>query len=403
MAEPSHNTPSSNAEPRTSRYTLTTPPNAIASSQHGLPTPASSFAAELGECAREPTDDIEQQKPPDIFFEQLEKGKHKRIASTSEPASDSRLLHIPLTLRRKRSRISPTPTLPALETTQTKPPFNIFTALLKNNDLLLEVSSRLDIKSLIDLYVMSKDYHYLLNSHYTTYMKHYSLRQCPESAAIFRWTCYKSLCIRVVNEILTLLALESHRVPRVASLTIKKIWFMLDMPTNGARIGYIQEPTCWENKDLLLATMFFIKLDMRFSDPVDGNGECALRKLCLTQKSLAVLWKTLRGEMLTSHLEIMQMIARILPREEEDIDPRFAEDTLMGITAKGIGVLGKEGWGKGNDPLLRPDELVMMEGFRRRLHLERYYVACMLWGYVNPRTGQKIRTPTLEEVQHQGG
>lgn len=439
MTDPSRNMPNSDVKSGVSHQTPETLSNATAAGHYSLPTPTSSFsfAVELGGDGHRLTNSTpEQQKPPDVVVEQPEKGTHKRIASTSESRSavtDNKLLRSQLALQRKRSRISLASILPALETTQLNPQFNIFTALLENNDLLLEVSSRLDIKSFIDLYAMSKDYHYLLNSHYTTYMKHYSLKRCPESAAIFRWTCYKSLCIvdpclrpaslqsdrprdipslrwlqmvlyreHVVSEILTLLALESHRVPRATSATIKKIWFILDMPTNGARIGYIQEQNCWGNRDLLLATMFFIKLDMRFSDPVDGNGECALRRLCLTQKSLTVLWKTLRGEMLTSRLELMQMIVRTIPREDEDLDPRFAEDTVMGIAAKEIGALGKEGWGKGNDPMLRPDELVMMEGFRRRLNLQKYYVACMLWGYVDPRTGQNIPTPTLNEAQHKG-
>ncbi|OCK86726.1 uncharacterized protein K441DRAFT_33180 [Cenococcum geophilum 1.58] len=406
MTDPPRNMPNSDVKSGASRQTPETSSNATSAGRYSLPTPISSFAVELGENGHRLADSTpEQQKPLDVVVEQPEKGKHKRIASTSESrsaATDNRLLRPQLALQRKRSRISPASILPALETTQLNPPFNVFTALLENNDLLLEVSSRLDIKSLIDLYAMSKDYHYLLNSHYTTYMKHYSLKRCPESAAIFRWTCYKSLCIvdpclrpaslqsdrprdipslrwlqmvlyreHVVSEILTLLALESHRVPRATTATIKKIWFILDMPTNGARIGYIQEQNCWGNRDLLLATMFFIKLDMRFSDPVDGN-------------------------------ELMQMIVRTIPREDEDLDPRFAEDTVMGIAAKEIGALGKEGWGKGNDPMLRPDELIMMEGFRRRLNLQKYYVACMLWGYVDPRTGQNIPTPTLDEAQHKG-
>jgi hypothetical protein len=183
MTDPSRNMLNSDVKSGASRQTPKTLSNATATGHYSLPTPTSSFAVELkGDGHRLTDSTLEQQKPPDVVVEQPEKGKYKRIASTSEPRSavtDNRLLHPQLALQRKRSRISPASILPALETTQLNPLFNIFTALLENNDLLLEVSSRLDIKSLIDLYAMSKDYHYLLNSHYTTYVKNYSLKRCP--------------------------------------------------------------------------------------------------------------------------------------------------------------------------------------------------------------------------------
>ncbi len=41
--------------------------------------------------------------------------------------------------------------------------------------------------------------------------------------------------------------------------------------------------------DIIFFHLFLVKLDMRLSDPILGNGMCELSHMLLTQKSLSLL------------------------------------------------------------------------------------------------------------------
>ena len=45
--------------------------------------------------------------------------------------------------------------------------------------------------------------------------------------------------------------------------------------------------------DIIFFHLFLVKLDMRLSDPIFGNGMCELSHMLLTQKSLSLLYKVL--------------------------------------------------------------------------------------------------------------
>ncbi|OCK82122.1 hypothetical protein K432DRAFT_266293, partial [Lepidopterella palustris CBS 459.81] len=277
--------------------------------------------------------------------------------------------------------------------------FNIFTALLNHNGLMLEVATQLSLKNFIDLYAISKNFHYLVNSHGTTYMKRFAEHHAPESADVFRWICYDELCVqdpvrrpnsiypnrsrhipgfhwlqmvmyreRIVEDMLTRLAGPNGRVPPGTSKAVKKIWFMLEMGSNGARIGYVQNRKLWTHRDLLLAMMFYVKLDLQFRNPVYGGGEGGLRPLLLAQDSLVPLCQTLRGRRLTSRYEVLEMEMR----------------SIGTIRPDQVGALGREGWGLGTNKLLRPDQLVWKEAYRRQLHLHKQSTDLVRWGYTNP-------------------
>lgn len=309
--------------------------------------------------------------------------------------------------------------------------FSIFEAFLDHADLLLCLSAHLAIPDLVSLYCISRTFHFHLNLHYATYVLQSARKQAPESYRIYPFRQYRDLHLRdpagredpdnpgqirlnpslrwlqmlhfretATKEILARLSLSGHRLPARASITIKKIWLLLDMPTTATRVGLMHNAKLWTKTDLLLAAMFFVKLDMRFSHPVDGSGDTALRELLLCQRGLTLLWKTLCGQALQNRLQIVQQYARCFYRPPTD-DPELSTYPIMGIPAREVGRLGYEFWGKtgSNRVLLRPDQLVVGECARRHLKLGQRLLNFMFYGIVNHRTMQNIESDIPESVR----
>lgn len=297
--------------------------------------------------------------------------------------------------------------------------FSIFNTLLNYPELTLEFSKQLDIEELISLYAISKDFHFLVNGRFTAMILGQSNGKASESSKTFIFRCYKSLCMRdparrlnetkpeelrfipsfrwlrmvlfrevVVDDILRSLAAEGHRVPKRTSLTIKKIWFTIDVSDNARRIGLMHNTAFWSNKDLFLATMFFLKLDLRLTDPGAGNGEIGLRKMLLGQRSLSTLAKVLEREEMRTQVDLLRMIVRF------NYEPlRHRQMDIMGVPGHEIGRLQYEGWGGKNTKFIQIDELVMREAVKRKLNLQNYYVDMMIYGYINKKNFQDVRTP----------
>lgn len=298
--------------------------------------------------------------------------------------------------------------------------FSIINAIAGSPFLILDVARQLDLDDLINLYAISRDFHANVNKRLTTVVTSQALSRAPESARTFPFRCYKSLCRpdpderphpflpdqarfvptfrwlrmvlyreKVVSEIIRTLATEGHRLPPRASLTIKRIWMTMDFPTNKQRIALIHNEDFWTVADIYMATMFFIKLDMRFADPVESAGVCLLRSLLMGQRSLTPLWKALRRTGLRNQLELLQMVVRYCWQPA----PMHRGMSIMGVPADKVGRGCLEGWGAGTHRLLRPDELVIRESIRRRIIDETEMLEMATWGYVDHSTGANIVTP----------
>ena len=301
--------------------------------------------------------------------------------------------------------------------------FDIFHSLLNYPELTLEFSKQLDIEDLISLYAISKEFHFLVNGRFTAMILGQSNGKAPESSKTYIFRCYKSLCMRdparrlnetrpnelrfipsfrwlrmilfresVVDDILRSLAAEGHRVPKRTRLTIKKIWFTIDISDNARRIGLLHNTAFWSNKDLFLATMFFIKLDLRLTHPTAGNGEIGLRKMLLGQRSLSTLAKVLKREEMRTQVDMLRTIVRYNYEP-----PRHRQMDIMGVPSHEIGRLQYEGWGARNTKFIQIDELVMREAVKRKLNLQNHYVDMMIYGYIDKRTFQDIRTPMRKQ------
>ena len=311
------------------------------------------------------------------------------------------------------------------DSAQRRPGFNIFQALMGRSDLLSEFFRRLDIPTIMNLYSISREFHNMVNLYFASFMRANAEWHGPESADIFRFKVYRHLCRpdpvgrpnpanenetrlvpsfrwlgmihqreRAVSEIIQALADEGHRMPRRTSSTIKKLWLTMDVRNNYTRVGLIHNEDFWTNEDICLATLFFIKLDMRFLDPIDGIGYTGLRELLLGQKGLTVLWKALKREALTSFSELWQLYLRY-----GYVPPLHSRGgRIMGVPASEIGMGCRDLTVKTpEDPyqkpfLLRPDELVLRESIRREMDLDKEFIEMMLWGYVDLETYTDIET-----------
>lgn len=349
---------------------------------------------------------------PPVILSPIKCSLYNRPAS----ASSTCLPVLPTSPRRKTLHyLTDDPPPPSHETNSRR--FSIFNALLNYPELTLEFSKQLDIEELISLYAISKGFHFLVNGRFTAMILGQSNGKAPESSKTFIFRCYKSLCMRdparrlnetkpdelrfipsfrwlrmilfreaVVDDILRSLAVEGHRVPKQTRLTIKKIWFTIDISDNARRIGLMHNTTFWSNKDLFLATMFFLKLDMRLTHPTAGNGEIGLRKMLLGQRSLSMLAKVLKRDEMRTQVDMLRMIVRFNYEP-----PRHRQMDIMGVPIHDIGRLQYEGWGAKDTKFIQIDELVMREAVKRKLNLQNYYIDMMIYGYINKKTFQDIR------------
>lgn len=200
-----------------------------------------------------------------------------------------------------------------------------------------------------------------------------SLRNSPESSRIFPLRCYKCLYrpdpapriphthlaikaaseIRKVpsfrwlkmvvfrekacHEILTLLAEDGVPPPRRCGLALKKLWFLVDIPDNARKIGYMHMTELITDLDLYFMMCFIVKLDMRFNDPVAPNRYPGLRKILLAQRNLRSIWRALkRGRLLTKDDVLKKLVAtKYTPDSEDDL-------SMFGVSGKGVGKLRME-------------------------------------------------------------
>ncbi|KAI9766279.1 MAG: hypothetical protein M1840_006693 [Geoglossum simile] len=313
--------------------------------------------------------------------------------------------------------------------------FDLFTALTGRPDVFIELARHLTINSLVKLYSISRDFHDVVDCHMTTVVTYQAFSKCKDAACIFPYTTYKSLCVPdpsgrpnpdgggaavrlvpsfkwlrmvvfregVVRRIMDEVNRYGHNLPNRTGLVLKKLWFMMDVAFNDKRSNLIRNERFWSNLDLFVATLFFVKLDMCFTDPLTGDGETHLRHLLLGQRTLSRLLKTLQRDGIVNQLELIQLYVGytkgVLVGAEMD---------MFGVRKNDIGIQELEGWRLGESKLLRIDEVIMMEAARRGLDFDERYSHMMLWGYVNPVTllhwerGKK-RDPVGEETDGEDG
>lgn len=360
--------------------------------------------------------------------------------------------------------------------------FDLLGSLLSHVDILLEITSYLSPQTLLNLYSVSAPFHYMMDSHFTSFIMASTRTWAPNADRVFPWWCYRQLCIEdpahrrvktapekmsltwtdtnsrpftdyrdavpvydkpepskeaqkpsteppteaqkpsaeppkakvqiravpsfrwlkmaayreaVSREIIGWMTTKGHRIPRHEGVdAIKRMWFLIDIPVNGPRVALIHNTAYFSHDNLFYLQMFFIKLDMLYQDPVHHyGGEWTMRQYLLAERSLTTLWNYLRGKDGTCRLEIMRLFIKHGYRRPQPIRPMTQafqaqwdakrRMDIMGVPAGLVGRWGNECWGMSDRRLIRPDELVLREGIRRRLDLQRWYIRMMASGYVD--------------------
>lgn len=348
------------------------------------------------------------QRPTTLFAQGERRSSSSNLTNASMPPSSSAWPPNP------KSYADPHPCDTSI---QRRP--GIFNALLAYGDLVLEMTTYLDVDDIVTLYSISKDFQILANRRFTALMLAQSVSKAPESSRTFLFRNYLSLCIRdpaqrphevrpaetrwvpsfrwlrmvlfrekVVEEIVECLYQEGHRLPPRASLIIKKLWYTLDISDNVRRIGVFHDESFWSAKDLFTAKMFVLKLDMHLTHPMKGNGETGLRRMLLNQRSFSVLARVLKREEMITQLDMLTMIVRY-----DYIPLTPPRENICGVPPQEVGRLQWEGWGKSEVPFIPIDELISREAIRRNLKLQNYYIDMMIYGYINKQTWEDNLRP----------
>lgn len=193
-----------------------------------------------------------------------------------------------------------------------------------------------------------------------------------------------------------------------------KLSFLADIPTNANRIGLIHNTGYFTDVELIHAAAIFIKLDMRLSDggpfhPYPDNSYGALRwkgagrilrQTLLGQRSLGTLFTSLfhleSGP--TTQLDFWRMLVSY-----SLVQRRPRRQNILDIPWWRIGHGNKEGRDLRRDQLLRIDELVWREIYRRSLGPCAQFLLVATAGYLLPRriepymrARKKIVVPTAD-------
>ncbi|VBB76267.1 Putative protein of unknown function [Podospora comata] len=335
-----------------------------------------------------------------------------------------------------------------------KPTIDLLSTLCTTPELLIEVCKHLRPKDLVNLHALHRGFHNTLNHNMRKFVFAWSRHMAPVASRIYSSPVYAHWfipdplgrkCTRSDHEIslprpgqaclgeddmhvncdgsktrlvpgllwlqhvvqrevrvrdmLAVLARHGHRTLPETDATLQKIWLVLECPTNRMRLTLFCNESFLTDDDLYRFQLFFVKLVLLFNDPVFGPGSTVLARLFMGQRGLSPLWKFLRRKAYTTEAGIHQLKLRYdVPPKNREI---WSGEPVMGVQIYDMGVGQFEGWEKGGTgDLMRPEELVVMEGGRRGLGAMcgwECLFGMMTYGHVDYETGDNL-VPSLEEM-----
>ena len=217
----------------------------------------------------------------------------------------------------------------------------------------------------------------------------------------FKWLKMLLHREKVVHEIMALAAHRGVPFPKRCKEVLLKFWFIMDIPDNARRVGFIHNERLFNELDLYFGIVVVVRLDMLFNDPVAGEKRDGARRMVLAQRSLTCLMLVLRGEIWGSKIEVLREWVRWKYELSEEERELVGEEGVFGVPREECGKLKLQYWGgreyevmkerlngqgEGVLWLLRPDQLIVREAVRRGVRFKGYYLKCLLYGFVDPRT-----------------
>ena len=313
-------------------------------------------------------------------------------------------------------------------------PFNVYKSLLRHPNLFFQFCIRLPFRTIVALYSIDKEFHYRLNKYSVGLIHEYARYHAPVAAPIFAWIQFPELCIsdpmlrpmdgrswlardvpsfrwvgmvlsrqRIVRSILTSLAVEGLRVPEQAFGVLCKFWSLMEKNSTAVRRAFLQDTAVWSDVEVCIFQLLLVKLDMRLSDPVTGNGIGELSHMLLTQKGLQKLHERLMGETRFDYEKAIDMLVCTYLTEDLDTDtfPLLDDEIENGIVEEEWGLLSREEWNMDGERMESAVDMLIMEGFRRGLDVQQYYLDFVLYGFVD-NDGNNVPTPR-QQRQEGGG
>ncbi|KAF9691146.1 hypothetical protein EKO04_010919 [Ascochyta lentis] len=319
------------------------------------------------------------------------------------------------------------PPIPAPSTTLRNPIFNIYKSLLRHPNLFFQFALRLPYPTITSLYAIDKEFHYRLNLYSVSLMHDYARYHAPLASRIFSWILFPDLCISdpmlrpmdgrawlardvpgfrwvgmvldrqgVVRGVLSCLGGEGLRVPRVAEAVLGKFWCVMECRSTAMREAFLRDREIWSDDEVLVFQLLLVKLDMRFSDPVLGNAVGELAHLLLTQKGLGLLYDVLTGRVKMDYDMVTDLVVRTYLSEDLDTDTHtWLDDELdNGVPEEEWGLLCREGWHMDGARMDSAVDMVIVEGIRRGLDVQKYYLEFVTYGFVDG-AGANVPVPRV--------
>lgn len=341
------------------------------------------------------------------------------------------------------SQYKPAPPHQALD-----PNFRLIESITSNFWLMTEITKHMTVNELIMLYSVSRTFHNVVNSRFMSTMAAWAQHKSPAGWKVFYWKFYGKYTHldpgqqpwltsapwtfprppwaekpdtvanrndvrhvpgfrylemlvrreRRTRDILACLARSGHRLPAAMHLTLKKIWMLMDMSTCNLRRSFIHNTELWTDQDLYNAQMFFVKLNLRFNEPVFGPNSTILADTFLgAREGLTALWELLRSKKYHHPNEIIRRRVKYWVPESFKAHYEVIGRPYFDVSPWDLGQEHLEGWGAGNIHLRRPDELVVEECVRRRIDMEAHLVFMVFWGHVDWKRRVNL-VPTEEEM-----
>lgn len=144
--------------------------------------------------------------------------------------------------------------------------------------------------------------------------------------------------------------------------TLCRLSLLLDLPFNKQRLSLLRNEAFFTPTDLYVSVLFFVKVDMAFTDPVDGTGETSLRKLMLGMTDLTPLCRMLERAEGRTLLDVIKLWLQVNYKPPQGRAEEFKGMSIFGVPASSLGMLGVEGWGcriAGNGNTARPGQIVV--------------------------------------------
>ncbi|KAF1994141.1 hypothetical protein P154DRAFT_502373 [Amniculicola lignicola CBS 123094] len=314
-----------------------------------------------------------------------------------------------------------------------KASFVAYKAILRHPNLFFQFTLRLPPQDLLKLYSIDKEFHWRCNKYNTSLIYDHAKYHAPAAASVFAPQLFPRFCIsdpvlkpmdnrthlardipslrwvklvmyrdNIVRQILTLLALEGHIFPRDMATVLMKFWVLMETETIAGRQAQLANPDNWSDADLHLFCLFLLKLDMRFGNPITGQGECALSRLVLVQSRLTFLRNVLLGRELKTYKELHVRVYhsfndQTINQNVMDMWFDMEDDDGFGDEAyrHGWNFLSQEGWVEDGADLPTGVDMLLEECVTRDLKIESLCVDFFMYGYVDSATGKNISIPVF--------